>query len=178
MIGAWVSNHVIRSDVYNLPFIIWSPLDKVIAISQTIFFKCIFENAKFCILMSSMTVSGIHLRAISYKVVKISLTCLLNYYFKIAVAYPWNNECDTVPNQLVSIMMFYWSPFQVTHASWPSGQLKAFHKEFISNRPYASHYKALVDDNDTNFADIEWLKADRLVRQNFLKLQLYMIGIQ
>ena len=88
MIGAWVSNHVIRSDVYNLPFIIWSPLDKVIAISQTIFFKCIFENAKFCILMSSMTVSGIHLRAISYKVVKISLTCLLNYYFKIAVAYP------------------------------------------------------------------------------------------
>ena len=66
------------------------------------------------------------------------------------------------------------SPFQVTHTAWPSGQLKASYREFIANRPYASHYKAFADDNDINFTDLEQLKAERLIRQHFLKLQLYI----
>ena len=81
---------------------------------------------------------------------------------------------DTVPRQLTLIMMWRKPPFQVTHTTWPSGQLKAFYRKFIANRPYASHYRALVDNNDTNFTDLDQLKAERLVRQHFLKLQLYM----
>ena len=64
--------------------------------------------------------------------------------------------------------------FQVTHTSWPSGQLKAFYREFISNRSYASHYKALADDNDTNFTDWEQLKAERLVKQHFVDVHMYV----
>ena len=70
--------------------------------------------------------------------------------------------------------MWWKPPFQVTHSTWPSGHLKSFYRKIIANRPYATHYRALVDDSDTNFTDLGQLKAERLVRQHFLKLQLLM----
>ena len=64
--------------------------------------------------------------------------------------------------------------FQPTHTSWPSGQLQAFYREFISNRSYATHYRSIVDSNSTPHTDLEELRISRLINQLFVALQMYL----
>ena len=64
--------------------------------------------------------------------------------------------------------------FQPTHTSWPSGQLQAFYREFISNRSYATHYRSIVDSNRTLHTDLEELRISRLISQHFVALQMYL----
>ena len=57
------------------------------------------------------------------------------------------------------------SIFQSSQASWPSGQLLAFYKDYISGRSYEPYYNI----NTTDKQDMEMK-----IRQHFVGVQMYM----
>ena len=61
--------------------------------------------------------------------------------------------------------------FQLTHTSWPSGQLKAFYKDYISNRSYAKHYNSLREPHRNTTTNLE---IRSLIGRNFAGVQMYI----
>ena len=63
--------------------------------------------------------------------------------------------------------------FQMSYSDWPSDIFPGdFYKTYILGRPYQYHYAFLKNLNPQNASDVDLLLAERLVKKNFLSIDI------